>query len=214
MLSEARKFNLFVVLTQQYLSQVDKELKDSIFANTSNYYCFRVSEEDATQLVGNLPMELQKEMLEEAKSKGIKEETVKVRMLTDLSPRECVVRVASNGLLLPCFKARTLDIGSDVANTTVPEKKLKAYSGKIENISKFIEKADNTPAGTPVEVEEFHADPTKPVNVETNPEHKPPPKWLYGVELEELNQGPPGPITVGDIMRASTTKEQTKKGEE
>ena len=214
MLSEARKFNLFVVLTQQYLSQVDKELKDSIFANTSNYYCFRVSEEDATQLVGNLPMELQKEMLEEAKSKGIKEETVKVRMLTDLSPRECVVRLASNGLLLPCFKARTLDIGTDaVAQTTVPEKKLKAYSGEIENISKFIEKAEKTPAGTPVEVEEFHADPTTPKPANTEPVHKPPPKWLYGVELEEFSQGPPGPITVGDIMRASTTKEQTKKGE-
>jgi len=139
-LSEARKFNLFVVLTQQYLTQVDKSLKDAIFANVSNYYCFRVAEEDALQLVGNLPMELPNEMLHEAKEKGVKEETLKVRMLTDLHPRECVVRIASGGLLLPCFRARTLDIVSDATKTAMGDNfNPVAYTEKPVVLSKFEE---------------------------------------------------------------------------
>jgi DNA helicase HerA-like ATPase len=141
-LSEARKFNLFVVLTQQYLNQVDKALKDSIFANISNYFCFRVSEEDAEQLVGNLPMELQKDMLVDAKDKGLKEETVKVRILTELHPRECIVRVASNGQVLPCFKAKTIDIGNERPNSKT--EKPKEYKGKVVDIEKFIENRNKT----------------------------------------------------------------------
>lgn len=109
-LSEARKYNLFVFLTQQYFTQVEKSLQDAIFANVSNYYCFRVSEEDANQLIGNLPMELPKELAVEAKDQGVKEEVLKARFLTELHPRECVVRIAAGGKLLPSIKARTVDV--------------------------------------------------------------------------------------------------------
>ena len=145
-LSEARKFNLFVVLTQQYLTQVDKELKDSIFANTYNYFCFRVSEEDAEQLVGNLPMELQKDMLIEAKEKGISEETVKVRILTELNPRECIVRVASGGQVLPCFKAKTIDITSN--KTSADKHTPKPYKGQTIDVAKFVESKEKVPLPT------------------------------------------------------------------
>ncbi len=60
-LSEARKFNLTVILTQQYFGQIEKDLSDAIFANVYNYYAFKVSEEDARALEGNLNMELPKE---------------------------------------------------------------------------------------------------------------------------------------------------------
>jgi hypothetical protein len=76
-LSEARKYNLFVILTQQYFGQVEKQLKDAIYANVYNYYVFRVSEEDAEGLIGNLNIEIPKEIIEEEHKKGISEETIK-----------------------------------------------------------------------------------------------------------------------------------------
>ncbi len=113
-LSEARKYNLFVFLTQQYFTQVEKKLQDSIFANVSNYYSFRVSEEDAQQLVGNLPMELPKDLAVESKDKGLKQDELKTRFLTELSPRECIVRIAAGGQLLPSFRAKTIDMNFDI----------------------------------------------------------------------------------------------------
>jgi Helicase HerA, central domain/Type IV secretion-system coupling protein DNA-binding domain len=182
-LSEARKFNLFVILTQQYFSQVDKSLRDAIFGNVYNYYCFRVAEEDAEVLVGNLPMELPRELLLEAKEKGIKEETIKIRMITDLHPRECIVRVSSNGLLLPCFKARTLDTTSHVINTVVGQDFVpKVYAGTPVSIEKFYEKADMAPVGEPVQIVER---PPDPLPVDT---------------------GPSSSVRLEDIMKEQSTK--------
>lgn len=108
-LAEARKFNLFVILTQQYFGQIDKDIKDAILSNVVNYYVFRISEEDAASLEANLIIELPKEMLEQAKAKGLKEGDVKRQLMTSLSPRECLLRVSANGQLMPCIKARTAD---------------------------------------------------------------------------------------------------------
>jgi len=85
-LAEARKFNLTVILTQQYFGQVDKDLRDAIFANVYNYYTFKVSEEDARALEGNLNMELPKEVVEAENAKGIKESDSKVKIMTELHP--------------------------------------------------------------------------------------------------------------------------------
>ena len=115
-LAEARKFNLTVILTQQYFGQVDKDLRDAIFANVFNYYTFKVSEEDAKSLEGNLNMELPKELVDEEHSKGTSEPSVKIKMMTELHPRECLVRVMSNGQVAPCFKARTVDAPEAVAH--------------------------------------------------------------------------------------------------
>lgn len=108
-LAEARKYNLFVFLTQQYFGQIEKPLQDAIFANASNYYVFRVSEEDARALEGNLTIELPKETLLEGKEIGNKEDEIRVRMLTSLNSRECLIRLSSEGQILPCIKARTVD---------------------------------------------------------------------------------------------------------
>ncbi len=183
-LSEARKFNLFVVLTQQYFSQVDKSLKDAIFANVYNYYCFRVAEEDAIQLVGNLPMELPKEMLSEAKRDGVKEETMKVRMLTDLHPRECIVRLAANGLLMPCFKARTLDVHNNVTRTFLTEGYTpKQYTGTPVTIEKFYEKAAMSVSDLPLP-----DPPPQQMQQEGAPQVQPPPPQTAGISLDEIMQ--------------------------
>lgn len=108
-LAEARKYNLYVFLTQQYFGQIEKGLQDAIFTNVSNYYAFRVSEEDARALEGNLTIELPKETLLEGKEIGNKEQEIRVRILTSLNSRECLLRLSKDGQILPCVKARTMD---------------------------------------------------------------------------------------------------------
>jgi len=138
-LAEARKYNLFVFLTQQYFGQIEKPLQDAIFTNVYNYYVFRVSEEDARALEGNLTIEIPKEILESEKSKGLKQSDVRVQMLTALNSRECFLRLSSEGQMLPCIKARTLDIVG--AGAPKADIKLKAYDQPHQLPTKFDEKA-------------------------------------------------------------------------
>lgn len=149
MLAEARKYNLFVFLTQQYFGQIESELKAAIFANVTNYYVFRVSEEDAKALEGNLTIEIPKEILLSEKDKGSNESQVRVRMLTSLNARECFLRLSGKGQILPCVKARTMDakISTEKANI-----KLRAYDKKVILPTKFVENTEKvTEQGYPVE---------------------------------------------------------------
>lgn len=164
-LSEARKFNLSVVLTQQYFGQVEKDLRNAIFANVYNYYAFRVSEEDARSLAGNLKMEIPKEIITAEKAKGVKEEDLKIKYMTELHPQECLCRLSANGQVLPCFKARTINIGATPSTTAKVEAedlstyKQKQAPKKAEGPKKFVEseaKSQNnfaeipsTPASSP-----------------------------------------------------------------
>lgn len=111
-LAEARKYNLFVFLSQQYFGQIDEGLKNAIFSNVSNYYVFKVSEHDARAIEGNITMELPKKMTMEATHVMNKEEDLRVPILTELDARECVVRISAGGKILPAFKATTLDFAA------------------------------------------------------------------------------------------------------
>lgn len=156
-LAEARKYNLFVFLTQQYFGQIEKSLQDAIFTNVYNYYVFRVSEEDARSIEGNLTIEIPKEILQSEKDKGLKEPDVRVKMLTSLDTRECFLRLSNEGKILPCVKARTLDV------VAVPslnkDMELKAYKPPEELPTKFVENQEtseqpvlrtSTPADHPI----------------------------------------------------------------
>lgn len=101
-LSEARKYNLSLVLAGQYFSQISESLKESIFANVVNYYIFRVSKLDANILVDNFNMKIP---LDDTRDR-------KIKLLTELNNRECIVRLDSNGILLPAFKGVTLNYTS------------------------------------------------------------------------------------------------------
>ena len=101
-LSEARKYNLSLILAGQYFNQISDELKNSIFANVINYFIFRVSKKDANVLVDNFNMKIP---LDDSRDK-------KIKLLTELQTRECIVRIDSNGVLLPAFKGTTLDYRS------------------------------------------------------------------------------------------------------
>ncbi len=98
-LAEARKYNLSLVLIQQYFTQISEELRSAIFANVSNFYVFRVSKSDAMVLENNMHMNV-------AVRNSYR---IKLKMLTELKNRECIVRVSSNSVPLPAFKAKTLD---------------------------------------------------------------------------------------------------------
>lgn len=114
-LSEARKYNLSLILAGQYFNQISENLKNSIFANAINYYIFRVSKIDATILVENINMKIP---LNDSKEE-------KIKLLTELNNRECIVRLDSKGILLPAFKASTIDYQS------IPRVKINVQSENI-----------------------------------------------------------------------------------
>lgn len=98
-LSEARKFNLSLMLAGQYFGAISEELRTAIFANTTNYYIFRVAKDDAISLVQSFDFKIPLEDTLECK----------IKTLTDLQNRECVAHVSCAGQLLPAVKCQTLD---------------------------------------------------------------------------------------------------------
>ncbi len=146
-LAEARKYNLFVFLSQQYFGQIDRPLQESIFTNVQNYYVFRVSEEDARALEGNLTIELPHEVVETEAAKGLKESDIRVKLLTSLNSRECFLRLSSQGQILPCVKARTLEYVATPGYDR--QAQLHAYTAPAQLPSKFVEqKAEPVPTET------------------------------------------------------------------
>ncbi len=121
-LSEARKYNLSLVLAGQYFGQISDELQKAIFTNVVNYFIFRVSKMDAITLEKNMQMEV-------AVRNSI---IIRLKILTELNDRECVVRIGKDGKMLPSFKARTINFES------VPRKKIN-YTKKEEAKNKIQE---------------------------------------------------------------------------
>jgi hypothetical protein len=155
-LAEARKYNLFVFLTQQYFGQIEDDLKAAIFANVYNYYVFRVSEEDAKALEGNLKMEIPRDVIEQENARGIKEEALRIRMLTELHPRECVVRLLSRGQLASCLKVRTLDAPAPIAKKIDFQKYIMDPSAQ-NGPTKFVEQAQQQLAPVAQPLPQAHA---------------------------------------------------------
>ena len=60
----------------------------------------------------------------------------KIKLLTDLNNRECIVRVDSNGILLPAFKATTLNY------TSIPRIKSKTNKPLSDNTNNEKKKID------------------------------------------------------------------------
>ncbi len=119
-LSEARKYHTSLILAGQYFGGVSKELQKAIFANVINYYVFRLSKDDANVLVDNFSMKIP--------LKDTREE--KVKMITELQDRECVIRIHSDGSLLPAMKCKTLDFES------IPRIKKEKHQEKVTPMGK------------------------------------------------------------------------------
>ena len=122
-LAEARKFDISLILTEQYFGQISKKLQDSIFANVINYYAFRTSRSDAVILKDVLDIKFAKSVTDEDK----------ISLLTGLNNREVVVRVSKDGKLLPVVKAKTTDF------VAVPLKRDKVkVSEKIKKVQNNV----------------------------------------------------------------------------
>lgn len=109
-LSEARKFDLSLFLSQQYLTQISPDLLKGILSNVYNYFAFKISDEDAKILSKNLDIAFPDQILIDEKLKGLEDEDLKRNLLVTLDPRECLVRAFANGKFYPCFKAKTMDV--------------------------------------------------------------------------------------------------------
>lgn len=109
-LSEARKFNLSLVLSQQYLTQITPDLLKGILSNVYNYFIFKISDEDAKIVAKNIDIAFPDDVLLQQKEKGLSEEDLKRNVLVNLNPRECLVRLFGDGKFYPSFKAKTLNI--------------------------------------------------------------------------------------------------------
>jgi hypothetical protein len=184
-LAEARKYNLYVFLTQQYFGQIEDDLKAAIFANVANYYVFRTSEEDARALEGNLKFELPKDLVAQEFARGVKEVDLRVRMLTELHPRECVVRLQSKGQLNPCIKLRTLDAPIRAAQIINPTSLL-AYEAVAETISlpsKFVENSLHENMTVPGSVSILGIPPVSPLATNVAPQELQPER---GINLAQI----------------------------
>lgn len=98
-LSEARKYNLSLILAGQYFNQISEDLQKAIFANVINYYIFRISRSDAQILESNIQMEVAVH----------NSYILRMKILTELANRECILRLSSNGKVLSAFKGKTID---------------------------------------------------------------------------------------------------------
>ena len=96
-LSEARKFNLSLILICQYFNQISESLKLSIFSNTINYFIFRVSRMDANILVNSFDMKIPLDNTLDAK----------INLFTELNNRECIARISIDNKLQKPFKGTT-----------------------------------------------------------------------------------------------------------
>ena len=117
-LAEARKYNLSVILAGQYFEQISKDLQNAIFTNVINYFVFRVSRSDAMILEKNMQMEVAVRNVV----------STRIKMLTELNDRECIVRVGKDGRVLSAFKGKTLDF------VPVPRKKTTDTKKKLPKI--------------------------------------------------------------------------------
>ena len=111
-LSEARKYNLSLILAGQYFEQISSNLQKAIFTNVINYFIFRVSRMDAILLEKNMQMEV-------AVRNSI---AIRLKMLSELNDRECIVRIGKDGRMLSSFKGRTLDFMAVPRNKSISKK--------------------------------------------------------------------------------------------
>ena len=127
-LAELRKYRASIILAGQYFDQISPSLRSAIFANTSNYYLFRVSQSDATLLTQNLKIKVE----------NSQDDADQINILTGLKLRECLVQISAQDELLPVFKARTTDFSAPVANEPSVKVNLLEQAFDFSNLQKFF----------------------------------------------------------------------------
>ncbi len=90
-LSEARKFNLSLIIAHQYVAQMDETVRDAVFGNVGTIIAFRVGAEDAELL--------EKEFAPEFLAQDI----------VNLGKRQVYLKLMVDGVASHAFSAKTMD---------------------------------------------------------------------------------------------------------
>lgn len=90
-LSEARKFNLSLVVAHQYIAQLSDEVRDAIFGNVGTIIVFRVGAEDAEAIEKEFAPEFE------------------VQDIVNLGFRQIYLKLMIDGVTSRAFSARTMD---------------------------------------------------------------------------------------------------------
>ena len=107
-LSETRKFNLYVYLSMQYLGQLTKEVRDSIVSNIRNIVAFKSNREDATMLSSIMEIKIE-ESFKKSRTNTELEESKK-EMFVRLHQKECIVRLFEGKKYILPMKLRVVDV--------------------------------------------------------------------------------------------------------
>jgi len=118
MLSETRKFNLFVYLSMQYLGQLSKDVHDSIVSNIRNIVSFKANRQDATMLSSIMEIKIE-ESFKKSRSQTELEESKK-EMFVRLHQKECIVRLFDGKKYILPMKLRVVDVYSKWGYKEVP----------------------------------------------------------------------------------------------
>jgi len=122
-LSEARKFNLSLVVAHQYITQMDEEVRDAVFGNVGTIVAFRVGAEDAEALEKEFAPEFE------------------IQDIVDLGKRQIYLKLMIDGVASHAFSAMTMDTISAPAVSTrqqVIEASREAYGRPREKVEKTI----------------------------------------------------------------------------
>jgi energy-coupling factor transporter ATP-binding protein EcfA2 len=124
-LSEARKFNLSLVVAHQYVKQLDEAVADAVFGNVGTIISFRVGAEDAELL--------EKEFMPEFEATD----------LVNLGFRQIYLKLMIDGVTSHAFSAMTMDTPPKLQNSQrdeVVEYSRSAYSRPRADVEAAIAK--------------------------------------------------------------------------
>lgn len=122
-LSEARKYHLNIVMTNQYIAQMPEVVAKAIFGNVGTVVSFRVGAQDATALVKEF------------------EPIFDANDLINLDNYSIYVKMAIDGVTRPAFSALTLPPNSDLNNNR--EKVIEVSRERYSKPRGFVEEKIN-----------------------------------------------------------------------
>ncbi len=109
-LAETRKFNLYLLLSMQYMGQLRKEILDGIISNTRNIISFKTNRVDASLVSSIMEIKLEEYFKKNRTTTELEES--KKEMFVRLNQRECIVRLFDGKRYLLPMKLRAVDIAN------------------------------------------------------------------------------------------------------
>ena len=144
LLSEARKYNITVILAGQYYGQISSDLQLAIHANVANYFCFRLNYTDAELMSKYLSMELHSESQPDYLTVGRETfsatKAEEIKTIITLPDQQIIARVSRNSIVLPAVSGKSINYAArpDMRANTVSERIAKASNNPDNTNAKVI----------------------------------------------------------------------------